>query len=172
MPEQAYLSVIGRARTGRRVRSDQPFSGMIRPCAKRAPARITWMDAVPSLDAKLVASASASRRPLPAVLAELRRAALELQGSETAVSIARFLLVGLVGLASDATTYSVCAAWGFGDAIARAVSLGLATAVTWRLNRAFTFGASRRSPGAEGTRYALVALGAQGANYLIFLGLR
>src|SRR3954451_10373474 len=101
MPEQAYLSVIGRARTGRRVRSDQPFSGMIRPCAKRAPGRITWMDAVPSLDAKLVASAS--RRPLPAVLAELRRAALELQGSETALSMVRFLLVGLVGLASDAT---------------------------------------------------------------------
>src|SRR3954452_3561745 len=171
MPEQAYLSVIGRARTGRRVRSDQPFSGMIRPCAKRAPGRITWIDAVPSLDAKLVASASASRRP-PAVLAELRRVALELRGSETALSMVRFLLVGLVGLASDATTYSVCAAWDFGDAIARAVSLGLATCVTWRLNRAFTFGASRRSPAAEGTRYALVALGAQGANYLIFLGLR
>jgi putative flippase GtrA len=127
------------------------------------------MDAVSCLDAKLDASAPAGRM---AIAADLRRAALELQGSETALSIARFLLVGLVGLASDAATYSVCAAWGFGDAIARAVSLGLATGVTWRLNRAFTFGASRRSAAAEGSRYALVALGAQGANYLIFLGLR
>src|SRR3954470_2364539 len=93
---------------------------------------------------------------------------LELQRPETAFAGARFLMVGLVGLLTDA----VCSQAGLPDAAARAMSLAAATAVTWLLNRAFTFGASSRSALAESLRYALVALGAQGLNYLLFLGLR
>jgi putative flippase GtrA len=97
---------------------------------------------------------------------------LELQRPETAFAGARFLMVGLVGLLTDATVYTVCSQAGLPDAAARAISLAAATAVTWLLNRAFTFGASPRSALAESLRYALVALGAQGFNYLLFLGLR
>lgn len=85
---------------------------------------------------------------------------------------ARFLAVGGAGLAVDASLFAAASGAGAADWSARAVSLGLATVVTWRLNRRFTFGASRGSAAAEGARYALVAAGAQGFNYALFLGLR
>ena len=97
---------------------------------------------------------------------------LELQRPETALAGARFLTVGLVGLGVDASVYLACSRAGLPDPIARAISLLAATGVTWLLNRTFTFGASPRSALAESLRYALVALGAQGFNYLLFLGLR
>jgi putative flippase GtrA len=55
--------------------------------------------------------------------------------------------------------------------MARAASLIAATLVTWWSNRAFTFEASGRSQREEIARYGLVALGAQGFNYVLFLGL-
>ena len=85
--------------------------------------------------------------------------------------IARFLSVGLVGLAVDSGVF-----WGLFRAdlsveIARVPSLALATLVTWFLNRLFTFAPSGRRPAYELARYAAVALVAQGFNYGFFLAL-
>ncbi len=55
--------------------------------------------------------------------------------------------------------------------IARAFSLGLATLMTWRLNRHLTFAHSGRRQADEATRYAFVAAVAQGAGYAIFAAL-
>jgi putative flippase GtrA len=85
---------------------------------------------------------------------------------------ARFLAVGGVGLGVDAALYAAASGAGAADWSARALSLVLATGVTWQLNRRFTFGASAGTAAAEGARYALVAAGAQGFNYALFLGLR
>ena len=51
------------------------------------------------------------------------------------------------------------------------VSLAVATLVTWALNRSFTFERSGRTAIAEALRYGLVALLAQGFNYVSFLTL-
>jgi putative flippase GtrA len=83
----------------------------------------------------------------------------------------RFLAVGGAGLAVDAATFSAAFAAGVPLTVARALSLGLATIVTWRLNRRFTFQASGRAAHLEGLRYALVALGAQGFNWGLFVTL-
>ncbi len=88
------------------------------------------------------------------------------------LTLPRFLAVGCLGLGSDALAFSACSAAGAGDAVARLVSLSLATLLTWRLNRRFTFEASGRRAHAEGVRYATVALCAQGLNLALFLVLR
>jgi putative flippase GtrA len=88
------------------------------------------------------------------------------------LNLTRFLLVGCAGLALDAGLFSLLAYEGVVEPLARAVSLGAATFLTWRLNRRFTFGDSRRLQPFEGGWYVAVALGAQGLSYLIFLGLR
>ena len=85
--------------------------------------------------------------------------------------IARFLTVGVVGLAVDSGAFW----WLYNDAvameIARAVSLSLATLVTWGLNRLFTFAPSGRAAAEELARYVAVALVAQGFNYGLFFAL-
>jgi putative flippase GtrA len=86
-----------------------------------------------------------------------------------ASSLGRFLAVGLVGLGSDAAVFALLHGAGESRAAARAVSLIIATAVTWRLNRAFTFAATRRRQHDELVRYVAVALVAQGINYSAFL---
>lgn len=88
------------------------------------------------------------------------------------LKLARFLTVGCFGLATDAGLFSLLADAGHADFLARAVSLGCATFVTWRLNRAFTFEPSGRHSGAESARYASVALGSQLFSYSVFLLLR
>lgn len=88
------------------------------------------------------------------------------------LNVTRFLAVGCAGLALDAGLFSLLAYEGFGEPLARGVSLGAATLLTWRLNRRFTFGDSRRLQPFEGGFYVAVALGAQGLSYLIFLALR
>jgi putative flippase GtrA len=88
------------------------------------------------------------------------------------LNLARFLMVGCAGLALDATLFSLLAHQGAAEPFARAVSLGAATLLTWRLNRRFTFGNSRRLQPLEGGWYAAVALGAQGLSYMAFLTLR
>jgi len=85
--------------------------------------------------------------------------------------LARFLAVGLGGLAVDSGVFSFIYASGREAWLARAVSLFVATIVTWRLNRAFTFEPSGRAPLVELTRYFGVALLAQGFNYGVFLAL-
>jgi putative flippase GtrA len=88
------------------------------------------------------------------------------------LNLARFLMVGCAGLILDAGLFSVLAHQGLAEPFARATSLGAATLLTWRLNRRFTFGNSRRLQPLEGGWYVAVALGAQGLSYLIFLTLR
>jgi hypothetical protein len=68
--------------------------------------------------------------------------------------------------------FSLCSAAGASDAAARLVSLAIATVVTWRLNRRFTFNPSGRGNHAEALRYAVVALCAQGFNLAVFLAIR
>src|SRR3978361_592966 len=82
-----------------------------------------------------------------------------------------FLTVGVCGLAVDVGVLWALESGGVSHVAARAVSLGLATVVTWLLNRSFTFGASERSRRHEFGRYGLVALVSQSLNYLIFLGI-
>jgi putative flippase GtrA len=85
--------------------------------------------------------------------------------------IARFLAVGLVGLAVDASLFSILYAHGAAAPIARAISLICATVVTWALNRVVTFEPSGREALHEALRYGIVALLAQGFNYASFLTL-
>ena len=47
----------------------------------------------------------------------------------------------------------------------------MATVVTWTLNRRLTFAPSGRSRLAEGVRYIVVTVVAQGVSYGVFLGL-
>ena len=89
-----------------------------------------------------------------------------------ALSLPRFLAVGGLGLGTDACMFSALSAGGASDPTARLLSLGVATFVTWQLNRRFTFRASGRRAPAEAARYVVVALCAQGFNLAVFLGLR
>jgi putative flippase GtrA len=88
------------------------------------------------------------------------------------MSLPRFLVVGSVGLTVDALVFSACSASGSPDALARIVSLAVATILTWRLNRRFTFRSSGRAAHAEAVRYVCVALCAVGLNLAVFLTLR
>lgn len=85
--------------------------------------------------------------------------------------LASFLVVGLAGLATDSAAFWLLFKAGAPLALARAVSLALATLVTWLLNRTVTFDPSGRSALAEALRYAAVALVVQGFNYALFLTL-
>jgi putative flippase GtrA len=80
----------------------------------------------------------------------------------------RFLAVGGLGLITDLAVFTTALAHGAGPLTARAISLTVATLLTWRLNRALTFGESGRRPGEEAMRYATVAAIAQGASYSVF----
>jgi putative flippase GtrA len=88
-----------------------------------------------------------------------------------AARFTRFLGVGFLGLGVDAAIFVALQAAGLGPASARALSLSIAIAVTWRGNRLFTFGPSGRSSRAEAARYAVVALGTQAFSYAVFLAL-
>lgn len=88
------------------------------------------------------------------------------------LSLPRFLLVGSAGLLTDMTTFSGVSVLGAPDALARSISIGIATFATWQLNRRFTFTASGRPVPAEALRYVAVALCAQGFNLAVFLALR
>src|SRR4051794_8478698 len=83
----------------------------------------------------------------------------------------RFLIVGSCGLVSDVGFFTILFGFGMHPLLARAFSLALATAVTWRLNRHVTFARSGRHQADEAMRYALVAAAAQGIGYVIFAAL-
>ena len=111
--------------------------------------------------------------PVPAhgagLTALLRRLEGALPFTPLVWRIARFLTVGLGGLAADSGLFWSLFQAGFSLEIARAASLAVATLLTWGLNRLFTFAPSGRAPLHELARYAAVALVAQGFNYGLFL---
>ena len=122
-----------------------------------------------------ISQGSASRSsPAPApsgLVAWFGRAMRHLPFPPIIWRIARFLTVGLAGLAVDSCLFWSLHQAGVSVEVARAPSLALATCVTWFLNRLFTFAPSGRAPGRELIRYVGVALVAQGFNYGLFLTL-
>ncbi len=84
---------------------------------------------------------------------------------------ARFALVGTLGFVVDAGITLTLIHRGIDPFTARFFSIALAMMVTWRLNRALTFGSSDTSQAREGMRYFTVAIVAAIANYAIYAGL-
>lgn len=80
----------------------------------------------------------------------------------------RFMGVGSLGLVTDLGTFTALIAGFDRPLLVRLVSIGLATLVTWRLNRALTFDASGRRQHHEAMRYAMVTAAAQGLSYAVF----
>lgn len=80
----------------------------------------------------------------------------------------RFLLVGGVGLAVDILLFTLMLVGGVAPLVAGFAALLAATALTWRLNRAFTFESSGRGKSNEAMRYAVVTAVAQSTSYLVF----
>jgi putative flippase GtrA len=80
----------------------------------------------------------------------------------------RFLGVGALGLLTDLCVFSLLLYAGITPLPGRALSLVLATTVTWRLNRLVTFDRSGRDQHDEAMRYAVVTATAQGTSYLVF----
>ncbi|MCR9268729.1 MAG: GtrA family protein [Hyphomonadaceae bacterium] len=83
----------------------------------------------------------------------------------------RFALVGTLGFVVDSGFTLTLIHRGIDPFTARAFAIALAMMVTWRLNRALTFGASGTSEAEEGFRYFTVAVIAAILNYAIYVGL-
>jgi len=83
----------------------------------------------------------------------------------------RFGAVGAVGFAVDAIVLSALIFSGVDPFTSRIGSMLIATAVTWRLNRTFTFGASNTDQASEGARYVGVAVVSALVNYAIYAGI-
>lgn len=86
--------------------------------------------------------------------------------------IISFLSIGLIGLAVDTLSYGILFGYIQHAGLSRLASLGLATPVTWSLNRWLTFSASGHSKHHEAMRYGLVTGVAQGFNLFFFMFLR
>jgi putative flippase GtrA len=87
----------------------------------------------------------------------------------------RFLGVGLAGLAVQTILFTVLTSarpFGLGadKSLAWLIGMIVATAVTWALNRRFTFGASGRRRRHELLRYGLVTVVAQSVSFAVFHG--
>ena len=83
----------------------------------------------------------------------------------------RFLAVGAIGLATDLAVFTILMGYAARPLMMRLISLGLATLVTWRLNRALTFDDSGRRQHDEAMRYAAVTAASQGTSYAVFAAL-
>jgi putative flippase GtrA len=83
----------------------------------------------------------------------------------------RFVAVGGIGLVTDLCVFTLITAYVHSPLTDRLISLAVATLVTWRLNRAFTFVRSHRAQHEEAVRYAIVTAVAQGTSYAIFAAL-
>ncbi len=81
-----------------------------------------------------------------------------------------FLSVGVLGLVTDLGILWLAERFGLPLWAARAISLPLATTVTWTLNRRHTFGSSGLAAHHEAMRYFAVAAVAQSVNYVVGLG--
>jgi putative flippase GtrA len=82
--------------------------------------------------------------------------------------LVRFAAVGGLGLLTDLGAFTVVAGFGHHPLAARLASLGIATLVTWRLNRLLTFARSNRAQTDEAMRYLAVTAVAQGTSYAVF----
>ena len=80
----------------------------------------------------------------------------------------RFIAVGCIGLATDLCVFTLITVFVPSPLAVRLISLAAATVVTWRLNRAITFGRSHRAQHEEAVRYAIVTAVAQGTSYAVF----
>jgi len=83
----------------------------------------------------------------------------------------RFIIVGCTGLVTDLSLFTAIVTYAPHPLVVRLVTLTIATIVTWRLNRAFTFARSNRPQHDEAVRYAIVTALAQGASYAVFAAL-
>ncbi|HUI96632.1 MAG TPA: GtrA family protein [Xanthobacteraceae bacterium] len=83
----------------------------------------------------------------------------------------RFIAVGCIGLMSDLCAFTAVLSYMPHPLAVRLVSLGFATLVTWRLNRALTFAPSLRAQHHEAMRYAIVTALSQGTSYAVFVAL-
>jgi putative flippase GtrA len=83
----------------------------------------------------------------------------------------RFGAVGVAGFVTDTAILSTLVHTGLDPFSARVISMAVAAVVTWRLNRAFTFGASETSQASEGARYGAVVIASSLINYLLYAGL-
>jgi putative flippase GtrA len=88
---------------------------------------------------------------------------------QAAVALRNFLLTGCVGLATDASVFTIVDGVLNAPWLSRLVSLGVATIVTWQINRHVSFRAVGRGRVAQMARYVLVAAAAQSVSYATFL---
>lgn len=89
----------------------------------------------------------------------------------TVERLIRFALVGGTGFVVDAGLTMGLQVWGADIFSSRLIAIALAMFVTWRLNRALTFGASEGSQAREGALYAAVAVAVAGVNYAVYVAL-
>lgn len=83
--------------------------------------------------------------------------------------IVRFGMVGAMGFVADAGSLALMLRLtSLGPFLARLVSIGLALAITWMLNRNFTFPRSERGMAHEGARYGGIGIGTSILNYLVY----
>ena len=80
----------------------------------------------------------------------------------------RFLCVGSIGLFTDLCVFTLLNTFIRQVFVSRALSLLIATIVTWRINRIVTFAVSGRHIHDEIGRYLTVTLIAQGISYATF----
>jgi putative flippase GtrA len=99
--------------------------------------------------------------------AALQRGAARL-GVVLPKSLFRFLGVGLAGLAMQTGVFTVLFHLGLGKSLDWLAGMLVATALTWALNRRFTFGASGRRRRHEALRYLLVTAVAQSFSFAVF----
>lgn len=85
------------------------------------------------------------------------------------LALARFLAAGCIGLAVDIGVFEFTVDGIESAAIARSLSLAMATLVTWQINRHFTFKAATTCYTRQAVRYALTSVVSQGASYGLFL---
>jgi putative flippase GtrA len=83
----------------------------------------------------------------------------------------RFLAVGGLGLVTDFCVFTILLGYAPRPLLMRLASVGVATLVAWRLNRALTFDSSGRRQSDEAWRYGVVTLAAQGTSYAVFAAL-
>lgn len=83
----------------------------------------------------------------------------------------RFALVGGLGFVVDSGFTLLLIHRGIDPYTSRVFAIALAMMVTWRLNRALTFGTSGSDQATEGIRYFTVAILAAVLNYAIYAGL-